>query len=229
MSRSGRALRTFAASLRAVSGDSGLSRRGQEKYVREATVLIVDNEQDIIRLVQADAWMMEILRSAQSLHLPDWWVCAGFVRSKVWDALHGFTARTPLPDVDVIYYDTRNHDEEVEKQLEHKLKSMNPAIPWSVKNEARMHLVNNLLPYSSSVDAISKFPETATALGLALDERGQVVLAAPCGIEDVLQLLLRPTPYFAESEERMRIYEERLAKKNWTSIWGKVRIHPVSG
>lgn len=69
------------------------------------------------------------------------------------------------------------------KQLEQKLKGMNPDIPWSVKNEARMHIVNNIPPYTSSVDAISKFPETATALGLALDERNDVVLAAPCGIE----------------------------------------------
>ena len=39
------------------------------------------------------------------------------------------------------------------------------------KNQARMHVVNNMLPYSSSVDAISKFPETATALGVTLDEK----------------------------------------------------------
>ncbi|MGG4032486.1 nucleotidyltransferase family protein [Paenibacillus cisolokensis] len=110
------------------------------------------------------------------------------------------------------------------KQLEQKLKGMNPDIPWSVKNEARMHIVNNIPPYTSSVDAISKFPETATALGLALDERNDVVLAAPCGIEDVLNLLVKPTPYFAETKERAEIYEERIAKKNWKSIWTKIEV-----
>lgn len=185
----------------------------------------LENEQHIIQLVKADAWMMEILHNAKSLNLPDWWVCAGFVRSKVWDTLHEFTERTPLPDVDVIYFDQTNLDETVEKQLEQKLKRINPQIPWSVKNEARMHVVNNIPPYSSSTDAISKFPETATALGLTLDEQHNVILTAPCGIEDLLQLSLKPTAYFAETKERAKIYEERIVKKNWKSIWSKIKVH----
>jgi len=132
-----------------------------------------------------------------------------------------------MPDVDVIYFDKRNLDEQAEKQLEQKLKSMDPDTPWSVKNEARMHVVSSMPPYSSSVDAISKFPETATALGLALDERNHVILTAPCGIEDVLQLVLKPTPYFRETEERAKIYEERIAKKNWKSIWGKIKVYHI--
>ncbi|MFF2887253.1 nucleotidyltransferase family protein [Paenibacillus sp. NPDC057967] len=187
----------------------------------------LENESDIIRLVKEDKWMMDILHNAQSLQLPDWWVCAGFVRSKIWDTLHGFTARTHLPDIDVIYFDKRNLDEEAEKQLEQKLKQLDSTIPWSVKNEARMHVVNNIPPYDSSVDAISKFPETATALGLSLDKNGNVVLTAPCGIEDVLGLNLRPTPYFQETNERARIYEERIRKKNWVSTWYRINIHLI--
>lgn len=191
----------------------------------------IKSEQDIIQLVEADAWMMEILQAVSTLHLPDWWVCAGFVRSKIWDTLHGFAVRTPLPDVDVVYYDPDNPDEQVEKQWERQLRRMNPAIPWSVKNEARMHLVNGLPPYTSTVDAISKFPETATALGLALDERNQVVLAAPHGIADVVNLRLKPTPFFADTEEGAAIFERRMATKNWQSIWGGIEIfhiHPYS-
>ncbi|MFC3345422.1 nucleotidyltransferase family protein [Paenibacillus abyssi] len=168
--------------------------------------------------------MMDILETAKSLHLPDWWVCAGFVRSKIWDVQHGFTERTSLPDVDVIYFDKSNLDEKTEKKLEKKLRSIKPNIPWSVKNEARMHVVNNIPPYSSSVDAISKFPETATALGLTLDDHNHVVLTAPCGIEDAVNLVLKPTPYFEESKERANIYEERIIKKNWKRIWSKIKV-----
>lgn len=187
----------------------------------------LESEQDIIQLIIEDEWMMDILNNAKSLNLPDWWVCAGFVRSKIWDTLHDFSVRTPMPDVDVIYFDKSNLDEKVEKQLEQKLKSINAQVPWSVKNEARMHIVNYIPPYSSSVDAISKFPETATALGLTLDENNNVVLAAPCGIEDVLNILLKPTPYFEESKERSKIYEERIIKKNWISIWNKLKVHHI--
>ncbi|RJX37574.1 nucleotidyltransferase family protein [Paenibacillus pinisoli] len=189
----------------------------------------LENEADVIRIVEEDKWMMAILRHAESLCLPDWWVCAGFVRSKIWDTLHGFATRTPLPDVDVIYFDSLHVDEETEKQLEQRLKVLDPSIPWSVKNEARMHLVNQIPPYDSSVDAISKFPETATALGLSLNGQGEVILAAPCGIEDVLGLYVKPTPYFLEADERAKIYMERIHKKNWVRIWNKVTVYPIDG
>ncbi|MDN3018964.1 nucleotidyltransferase family protein [Paenibacillus sp. BSR1-1] len=184
----------------------------------------VMNEELIVSLIKEDKWMMEILKFARSVNLPDWWVCAGFVRSKIWDTLHDFGERTPIPDIDVIYFDPSNIDEFEEKKLEEELKSLNPAIPWSVKNEARMHIKSNLPPYTSSVDAISKFPETATALGVKLDERGNVILAAPWGIRDVINLEVRPTPFFTETKERMEIYEDRIAKKNWKSTWSKLKV-----
>lgn len=100
-----------------------------------------------------------------------------------------------------------------------------PHVPWSVKNQARMHTVNNLSPYISSVDAISKFPETATALGLTLDKENNLVLIAPWGLEDVLNLVIKPTPMFTETKELAAIYEERIVKKNWKGTWHKVRVY----
>ena len=183
------------------------------------------NEEKIISLIREDKWMMDILQAAKSLDLPDWWICAGFIRSKVWDVLHAFSKRTSMPDIDVIYFAPSNLEESVEKELEEKLHAIMPNIPWSVKNEARMHLENHIAPYLSSVDAISKFPETASALGVKLDEKGALILTAPWGIDDVVDLQVRPTPYFASHKERMMIYEKRLAKKNWKQTWNKIQIY----
>jgi uncharacterized protein len=188
---------------------------------------MIKNEKDIIRLIKEDKWMMDILRAVKSLNLPDWWVCAGFVRSKIWDTLHGFKERTPIPDIDVIYFDDTNVEELEEKRLEIRLRNILPNIPWSVKNEARMHVVNNIPPYSSSVDAISKFPETATSLGVKLDEKGDIILVAPWGVDDVINLEVKPTPYFKESKELSQIYEERITKKNWKDIWYKVKVFHI--
>lgn len=185
----------------------------------------IDNENDIIQLVKGDPWMMNVLETAKSLQLPDWWVCAGFVRSKIWDVLHGFEDRTSLSDIDVIYYDTNNLHEAEEKRLEHLLQRLNPTLPWSVKNQARMHVVNHLPPYSSSVDAISKFPETATALGLTLDENNTLCLTAPHGLQDVVSMTVRPTPHFLENRALFPIYEERLIKKNWSKVWPQLQIY----
>ncbi|GLH64512.1 nucleotidyltransferase family protein [Parageobacillus sp. G301] len=189
--------------------------------------MIIKNDKDIIQLIKEDEWMMDILRAVKSLNLPDWWVCAGFVRSKIWDTLHGFKERTPIPDIDVIYFDDTNTDELEEKKFEMRLRNILPNIPWSVKNEARMHVVNNIPPYSSSVDAISKFPETATSLGVKLDERDDIILVAPWGVDDVINLEVKPTPYFKESKELSQIYEERITKKNWKDIWYKVKVFHI--
>lgn len=188
------------------------------------TPMKLTNEQDIIQLVKEDRWMMDILQTAKQLQLSDWWVCAGFVRSKIWDTLHGFEERTPFPDIDVVYFDAKNIDESEEKKYEQQLLHMSPNVPWSVKNEARMHIISNMPPFSSSVDAISKFPETATALGLKLNEQDEIVLAAPWGVQDVINLEIRPTPYYETTKEYANIYEERVSKKKWKEKWSKVKV-----
>lgn len=176
------------------------------------------NEQDIVELIGQDDWMMMVLEHAKTLALPDWWICAGFVRSKVWDSLHEFEERTKLPDVDVIYFDSTQLDEQIEKVYENELYSRDATIPWSVKNQARMHTVNQVAPYQSSTDGISKFPETATAIGVKLDEKGDLRVIAPYGVKDLLAMKIRPTPYFIESQ----IFQDRLLKKKWSTIWPKV-------
>jgi uncharacterized protein len=91
-----------------------------------------------------------------------------------------------------------------------------------------MHIKSNMPPYSSSVDAISKFPETATALGVKLDEKDNVILTAPYGISDVVNLEVKPTPFFTKTKERAEIYENRIAKKNWESIWYKLNVYHIN-
>lgn len=182
-------------------------------------MIILHTDSDIIQLVKHDEWLMDLLRTASQLHLPDWWICAGVIRSKVWDVLHGYPERSPVNDIDVIYFDPNNLEEENEKHLEHRLLKLCPDLPWSVKNEARMHKVNHILPYCSSEDAISKFPETATAIGVSLDSMEEVKVAAPWGVQDLVQLRIRPTPFFSSSPERIRIYEQRMIEKQWTRQW----------
>ena len=188
---------------------------------------MLKNELDIIRLIQKDEWMMELLKAVKSVDLPDWWICAGYVRSKIWDALHGFEKRTHLPDIDVIYYDDKNICEEEEKIMEGRLKDLLPDIPWSVKNEARMHIRNSVAAYTSSVDAIAKFPETATALGIKLDSHNNLILSAPHGIQDMINLEVKPTPYFAVNEKRIEVYEDRVTKKNWELTWSQLKVNHI--
>ncbi|AJD89705.1 hypothetical protein JMA_03880 [Jeotgalibacillus malaysiensis] len=170
----------------------------------------------------SDKETLEILKTVQQLNLEDWWVCAGYVRKKVWDELSREKENIPLADIDVIYFNAVDLSEETEKSYEAELHCLLPGLPWSVKNQARMHLVNGLEPYESARDAIAKFPETVTALGIKLDSADRFVFYAPHGIEDLLNFHIRPTPYFRVDALRKRIFEQRRQKKNWSSNWPEV-------
>ncbi len=71
---------------------------------------------------------------------------------------------------------------------------------------------------------ISKFPETVTALGVTLGNKDKVILAAPCGLQDVLHMEVRPTEIYTKKEERKNKYRERVKNKNWEATWHKVKI-----
>lgn len=174
----------------------------------------LQNEKDVVELVKQDRWMMHVLNAAATGgSVP------GLPAQKY--GLHNFNHRTKLLDVNVIYFDKANLNESEEKKLERQLKNLLPDVPWSVKYEARMHLRNELPPYTPSADAISKFPETATALGLTLNKTGNVLLTAPHGIKDVIQLKVKPTPYFTKHQALARVCEQRIMQKDWPSIWNQ--------
>jgi len=179
-------------------------------------------EQGVIRLIRDDTRMMHILRIVESLGLPDWCVCAGFVRSKVWDYLHGFT-ETRLPDVDVVYFEPDYTDESIEKRYKRNLRQLDSSIPWSVKNQARMHTKNGHAPYTSTADGLANFPEVCTAIGVYIDSAGDLALVSPYGVDDLVNLIVRPTPFF-KSEDRRIIYEQRISTKKWEATWHRLRI-----
>lgn len=145
----------------------------------------IKTDRDICRIIEQDMWMMEILRDVRWLGLPDSWVCAGFVRAKV--GMSCMATNIGLCRPMWMLSTTTNEDvrEETEKVLESKRRQMSPSVPWSVKNQARMHIVDDAPPYCSSFDAIANFPETATALAVRLTEADTVELMAPWGVDDL--------------------------------------------
>ena len=85
----------------------------------------------LTQLIAGDPWRMTVLSAARTLALPDWAIGAGFVRSAVWDHLHGFAARSELDDIDLIYFDPAQPEEAREKAFERRLREMAPGLPWS--------------------------------------------------------------------------------------------------
>lgn len=184
---------------------------------------------DIILLIQNDNWMMAILRTVKTLDLPDWYVGAGFIRSKVWDTLHGYSQRTSLPDVDVIYFEKNDFTPDeangesttAEISYEKRLQNLFTGVRWSVTNQARMHLFHHTTPYNSSEEALSEWVETATCIGVRLDQNDQLILSAPRGIDDLVNLILRP---ISNSPEKLATFNQRVKNKKWLEKWPKLKV-----
>ncbi|MDB5266824.1 MAG: hypothetical protein JWN89_639 [Parcubacteria group bacterium] len=176
-------------------------------------------EKEILKLIQEDSWMMETLRKAESLNLKDWAIGAGFIRNKIWDHLHGYTEREwGSSDVDLVYFDEDDKGEEYDEKLSEKLKS-ETGTNWEVVNEHHAHVWNKIPPYTSVEDAISKFPETVTAIGVRIRNE-EIELITPYGIEDNVSMIIRPTPIFEDKMDKIR---ERVAKKGWMEKWPKLK------
>lgn len=93
-------------------------------------------------LISGDAERMRLLTAVASLALPDCYVAAGFVRNLVWDHLHG-CERTPLNDVDVVFFDRANTSDDFPNRIQEMLSLLEPSVRWEVKNQAVMHIRNN--------------------------------------------------------------------------------------
>lgn len=177
-------------------------------------------KKDILNLIREDEWMMNILGIAERLNFPDWVIGAGFIRNKVWDYLHGFSRKeVATADIDLVYYDLNGNDQKTDEELSQKLKE-ETGIKWEIVNEAYAHKWNNLLPYKSTEDALSQWPETATGIGVKL-ENGELKLIAPYGIDDLINLIIRPSPKFHGGIERVM---ERTKEKNWLEKWPKLKF-----
>ncbi len=176
-------------------------------------------ENKIKAWIKKDSERMDALHTASYLNLNDWCIAAGFVRNLVWDKLHQKNTLTPLNDVDLIYFDHANPCQKSDKLFEKHLKSIS-TLPWSVKNQARMHVRNNDKPYSSTYDAMSYWIEIETAVGVKLSKEGNIEILAPFGVKR----LFRNSITINNKRRKSNDFYERINKKQWLSQWPKLKV-----
>lgn len=119
-------------------------------------------------LLRADPLRMACLRTAQELALPDWALGAGFVRNLIWDHLHHKAEPTPLNDIDLIYLDAGDPQGLAEQGHQDWLAERLPGQRWEVRNQARMHVRQQVAPFASSLAALSHWVEVPTCIGVRL-------------------------------------------------------------
>ena len=145
----------------------------------------------------------------------------GVIRNMIWDKLHGYKEQTPIDDIDVVYFDILHKDKIYDEEIEKRLFTIMPNYKWSVKNQARMNSINNDEPYINIEDAVSKWPETASAIVMKKVSVDEYEVLAPHKLDDLFRLIVHPTPHFMNKIER---YKQRVISHGWANKWKKLRF-----
>lgn len=184
---------------------------------------MADHEATLVELARSSQWLLEILHAAREVNPPNWAVAAGVVRTLVWDHLHDFESPSRLNDVDVLFFDPVRQSE---SEIEEALRSRAPGYEWEAKNQAFIHewyarkLGVEIPPYTSTEAGIAGFVETATAVGLSLDETGSITVIAPYGLDDLFELRLRPNLDAPDPS----YFEKRVTAKKWVERWPHLTV-----
>lgn len=182
----------------------------------------------LIHWLQQDELRMHALHSALKIasehKLDHWLLAAGFVRNLVWDKLHGFEGAR-LSDIDFIYFCQQDMSPERDKYIEASLRGLSPDLPWSVKNQARMHNKNADKPYLSINDAMGHWPEKETALGVRLESNllsFEFHLESAFGLASLFALKLSHNP-----KRELSVFRQRVEKKCWLEYYPKLTVIPA--
>lgn len=173
-----------------------------------------------------DPWRRDVLATLRDV-APSAWICGGFVRNRIWDVVTFRVADSPLEDVDVIWFDPDDTSERAEARLARRLAQRSPTVPWSTHNQARMHERSGDAPYRSLAEAVSCFPDTASAVAVRLLPRGVVDVIAPHGLSDAFAAIVKPTPLASSDPERFTRFLDRKAAL-WNRYWPEVRIMRIA-
>jgi hypothetical protein len=195
-----------------------LGERSEGMYLKAGSMMLLEDHLKLY--IQEHEQLMKDLTLVRDMILPDCYIAAGYIRNYVWDRLHGFNKQEKHNDIDVVYFDLQNVSEERDRSLEDNLIKETCNEKWSVKNQARMHVKNGDHPYKCTEDAIAHWPETATAVGVRLDDNNEIKFISPYGLEDLFQMVVRRCPIFRDKE----YYLSRVEGKNWINHWPLLKI-----
>ena len=92
---------------------------------------------------------------------------------------------------------------------------------WEIVNQAYVHKWYGYRePHINTEDAISHWVETATCVAVTL-EGDMPRIIAPHGIDDLVNLVVRPSPSFIDKPD---VFFKRVRSKKWLEKWPKLRV-----
>ena len=161
-----------------------------------------DLEARLKTIVRADPGLMHVLTTVRGLGLNDWRVFSGAVYQSVWNAVTGRPAGYGIRDYDLGYFDPDTSWDAEDAVIRRVAAAFEPPLRdmVEVRNQARVHLWFEGKfgePYEALTgtdQALGRFVAPAFAAGVRLEPSGEISVAAPFGLSDVFEMVLRPNP-----------------------------------
>jgi len=176
--------------------------------------------------------LMQVMRTARRLDLPDWLIFSGAVYQPVLNHLTGRPLDYGIRDYDLAYFDGSDLSYEAEDAVicrvrsafDEPLRSM-----VEVRNQARVHLWfeakfgEPYTPLSCSAEALERFTSPSFAVAARLEDDDRLHILAPFGLRDLFALRLRPNPrrrtlgFAPACENVLRRWPELVVEKELSS------------
>ena len=180
---------------------------------------------EFVALVRHNPVVDEVLRRAEPLALPDWYLTAGCLYQTVWNVLDGAEPTRGILDYDLFYFDGTDLSWDAEDRVIKDAAQVFDGCGGEVevRNEARVHLWYEdhfgrpCPPYTSSAAAIDTFAATACCVGMRV-VGGVPEVYAPFGFDDLFDFVLRPNPVLAPRA----VYEQKAER--WKALWPRLTV-----
>lgn len=181
-------------------------------------------ESRLVDIVRADPGLMHVLRGIRDQDLPDWRIFSGAVYQSVWNALTGRPAGYGVRDYDVGYFDPDTSWDAEDVVIKRVAAAFDEPFRSTVevRNQARVpiwfpaHFGEPYDPLSGTDEALGRFVAPAFAIGVRLEKDDAVSVAAPLGLDDMFNLVLRPNPNRGVARDWLRVVER--ARARWPEL-----------
>jgi uncharacterized protein len=162
----------------------------------------MSHEQQLIAMLRASPRVMQVLEIARAAKLPDWRLVAGSIYGTVWNALTGMPPDHGIKDYDICYFDP-DTSYEAEDVVIKAVAAMTPPDLLAlveVRNQARVHLWfgakfgGDYPPLTCTDEALERYLCYSDAVAVRLEADDSISIAAPFGLNDVFNMVMRPNP-----------------------------------
>jgi hypothetical protein len=185
----------------------------------------------LVAMLRRSPVLTRALDAARAVATPEWLICAGAIRDAVWDDLHGRPLTSVPNDIDLAFFDPDDLGPSREREVQDAFAARAPGLPWQAKNQAAVHLWyparfgQEVAPFRCAAEAVATFPETASCVGVRVLDDDDLLVVAPCGLDDLLGCVCRHNP----ARVSAKFYEQRVAAKRWRERWPQMRYVPAGG